>query len=198
MVGYRSSSNADPVQDSRDTTAMWRQNPYADPENSLTGQLYECFPAKGPLVVTEPDFFLYRGTGAVEGESYSGLVGTEIDRAYPIPGTPENLQVIAHSPVRCANRGLTHSDMTYYTTDSGAGVVNTGTMLWVRALITTSEKHGIDERSVRFATTVTENLLEAMAAGPMGREHPARGNLEELSAPQSTRTGTGGAYSVPD
>jgi hypothetical protein len=198
MVGYRSSSNADPVQDSRDTTAMWRQRPQSSPENSLTGQLYECFPAQGPLVVTEPDFFLFRGTGAMAGESYPGLVGTEIDRAYPIAGTPENLQVIAHSPVSCANRGLTHSDMTYYTTDSGAGVVNTGTMLWVRALLGLSGKHGIDERSVRFATTVTENLLEAMAAGPMGRDHPARGNLDELSAPQSTGTGTGGAYSLSD
>jgi hypothetical protein len=52
MVGYRSSAGADPLLHSPDTTAMWRQNPHADPENSLTGQLYECFPAQGPLVAT--------------------------------------------------------------------------------------------------------------------------------------------------
>jgi hypothetical protein len=94
--------------------------------------------------------------------------------------------------------GTARSDITYYTTDSGAGVVNTGTMLWVRALLGTSGKHGVDERSVRFVTTVTENLLEAMAAGPMGRKHPARGNLDELSPPQGTGTGTAGSYSLPD
>ena len=44
-----------------------------------------------------------------------------------------------------------------------------------------------------FARTVTRNLFSAMAAGPMGKRHPARGNLAALHVPSRTSTGTGGA-----
>ncbi|HET8599386.1 MAG TPA: N,N-dimethylformamidase beta subunit family domain-containing protein [Segeticoccus sp.] len=198
LVGYKADAAvADPVHDAVDTTAMWRQPPHADPENSLTGQLYECFPAHGPMVVRDPGFFLFRGTAARAGSSYAGLVGTEIDRAYPIPGTPRNLQVAAHSPVACDDTGPTFSDLTYYTTASGAGVVDTGTMLWVRALRGPSPVEGIDARTSQFVRRVTTNLFAAMAAGPMGHAHPARGDLAALHASASTRTGTGGYYTLP-
>jgi hypothetical protein len=154
--------------------------------------LYECFPAQGALVVHDPGSFLFRGTGAGRGTTYAGLVGTEIDRAYPVSGTPRNLQVLAHSPVACGPSLRTYSDMTYYSTPSGAGVFATGSMLWDMAVAGRNSTYGIDDRSVAFARTVTRNLLSAMAAGPMGRQHPARGNLAALHAPSGTGTGTGG------
>lgn len=198
LVGYKSDAAvADPVRDAPDTTAMWRQPPHSNPENSLTGQLYECFPAHGPLVVRDPRFFLFRGTGARSGSAYAGLVGTEIDRAYPIRGTPRDLQVVAHSPVACDDTGTTYSDLTYYTTRSGAGVVDTGTMLWVRALRGPSPVEGIDARTSRFVRRVTANLWAAMATGPMGRAHPSHGDLAALHASPFTRTGTGGTYALP-
>lgn len=192
VVGYKSAAQ-DPVKNDASTTAMWRDYPKPMAENSLTGMLYECFPAQGALVVNDPGFFLLQGTGATKGARYAGLVGTEIDRAYPVPGTPENLQVIAHSPVLCGGNKPTHSDVTYYSTASGAGVFAVGSMLWSYGVRGTDSTYGIDARSVSFARKVTDNLFTAMAAGPMGTAHPAKGNLASLDAPSSTDTGTGGS-----
>ena len=191
VVGYKSAS-LDPVKRSASTTAKWRDKPASTPENSLVGMLYECFPARGALVVHDPGFFLFRGTGARKGTSYAGLVGTEIDRAYPVAGTPRNLQVVAHSPVACGPGKRTYSDVTYYSTSSGAGVFAVGSMLWNKAVAGNNAKYGISERSVTFARTVTRNLFSAMATGPMGKRYPSRGNLAALHIPSRTSTGTGG------
>ncbi|NUR94878.1 MAG: hypothetical protein HOV67_06400, partial [Kribbellaceae bacterium] len=120
IVDYKD-ARLDPVHNAPGTTVNWRQNPFPDPENSLVGMLYECFPATGAFTVRDPDFFLFAGTGARANSAYPGLVGNEADRAYPISGTPANLQVVAHSPTTCAKR-RTFSDSTYYTVKSGAGV----------------------------------------------------------------------------
>lgn len=82
--------------------------------------------------------------------------------------------------------------MTYYTVRSGAGVVDTGSMLWTIAVRGTSARHGTTPASVTFARAVTDNLLRAMVAGPMGRTHPAVANLATVHASASTATGTGG------
>ena len=100
--------------------------------------------------------------------------------------------MLAHFPVRCGPSKRTFSDFTYYTTASGAGVFAVGTMLWTKSLRGTDPAFGIDERSVAFSRKVTANLLQAMAAGPMGRAHPARPNLAQLHESSSTSTGTGG------
>jgi hypothetical protein len=195
MVGYKSAA-LDPLKNSRSTTAQWRQDPHPDAENSLTGQLYECFPGNGPFVVTDPSFFLFRGTGVRAGSSFPGLAGDEIDRAYPITGTPKTLEVVAHSPQQCGPQLRTFSDMTYYTVSSGAGVVDTGSMLWTIAVRGTSLRHGTTTASVLFARTVTDNLLRAMAGRPMGRHHPAVPDLAALHASASTASGTGGAVAT--
>jgi hypothetical protein len=191
LVGYKSATT-DPLKNQPDTTVKWRSRPDAEPENSLTGMLYECFPAQGAFVVYRPEFFLFAGTGARRGSSYPGLVGTEIDRAYPIAATPRDLEVVAHSPAACGPRRHTFSDATYYTTRSGAGVFDTGSMLWVRALRGPDHKYGIGAASVSFARTVTDNLFAALAAGPMGRSHPSRSDLASIAASSSTSTGSGG------
>ncbi len=115
-----------------------------------------------------------------------------MDRAYPIAGTPADLQVVAHSPVTCGPGRRTFSDATYYTVPSGAGVFDTGSMEWVAALRGPDSKHSLQAPAVAFARTVTLNLLRAMAAGPLGSHHPARGDLATVGASTATSTGTGG------
>ena len=39
---------------------------------------------------------------------------------------------------------------------------------------------------------MTLNLVRAMATGPLGHGHPARGDLAALGASTDTSTGTGG------
>ena len=185
VLAYKDDS--DPVSGPQRTN-LWRRY---RPESSLTGQLYECFPAEGALTVLDPGFFLFAGTGAKKGSSYPGLIGREIDRAYPSPLAPASLHVAAHSGVACADRGPTYSDFTYYTAPSGAGVVDVGTMGWHTGL--EKPKGRLTAASAAFATRVTTNLFRAMAAGPMGRSHPATPNLAALHPSASTTTGTGGA-----
>jgi hypothetical protein len=191
MTCYKSATQ-DPERGAVDTTAKWRSSPHPDPENSLTGMLYEAFPAEADLVVHDPSFFLLAGTGATAGETYAGLVAVEIDRAYPVAGTPANLQVVAHSPVALAQRPATHSDMTYYSAPSGAGVLAVGTMAWAAGLRGAHARPRIDARAADFAQRVTCNLYTAMAEGPMGHAHPAQGNLAAIAASPRTSTGTGG------
>lgn len=174
------------------TTVMWRSRPDPRPENSLTGMLYECFPASGPMVIADPGFFLFRGTGVARGTALPGLIGTEIDRAYPIAGTPATLHVAAHSPVACADRGRTYADLTYYTAPSGAGVVATGSMLFTRALRGADPRFGITQATSDFVRTVVGNLVGAMNVCPMAGHFTAVGNLAEFDPPATTATGTGG------
>ncbi|MFV0464370.1 MAG: N,N-dimethylformamidase beta subunit family domain-containing protein [Nostocoides sp.] len=190
VVTYKGSG--DPVRNAVETTNLWRAAPHADPENSLVGMLYECYPSQGPFVVGRGDFFLFAETGLHTGSQIEGLNGTETDRAYPGGGTPTSLEVVAHSPSTCGSTKRTYTDMTYYTTPSGSGVFATGTMRWTLAVRGPVAKLGIADDAVGFARTVTDNLLRAMAAGPMGDAHPSRPNLAQIRPAASTSTGTGG------
>ena len=60
--------------------------------------------------------------------------------------------------------------MAYYTVQSGAAGFNAGTSDWVTQLDSRNRK----VRTV--VTTVTTRLLQAFAAGPAGRSHPATDN----------------------
>ena len=191
VVGYKAEASQDPVQGEA-TTAMWRSQPNPRPENSLTGLLYECFPARGPMVITDPNFWMFNGTGVKQGDKFNGLVGVEIDRAYPIAGTPSTLHVAAHTPVTCGPTGPTHADLAYYTTDSKAGVFASGSMSWAVGLLAPNEHYGIDEAASDFSAKTSSNLLRAMADGPLAIKHPAVSNLAQLAPEASTSSGTGG------
>jgi hypothetical protein len=193
VVGYKD-ARLDPLaaQDPAQATTTFRGRPAPDPENSLTGLLYECFPTRADYVVVTPDFPLFRGTGARQGTHVPGLVGAEVDRATPVATTPAGLQVVAHSPVRCGPRGSTYSDSAYFTSPSGAGTFSTGTMSWALALDGPRSAMHITAATVAFVRVVTANLFRAMAAGPMGRAIPATGNLASFRESPSTASGTGG------
>lgn len=189
VVGYKNAS--DPNRNAVDTTVMWRSRPYPKPENALTGMLYECFPAYGDMVIEDPTFPFFEGTGVKKGDRVTGLVGIEIDRAYPIPGTPDSLTVAAHSPVACGTGKHTYSDMTYYSTGT-AGVWATGSMMWVKVLNGPNAKYNITDASVSFVRRVMENAFRRMAKGNGQGAVQTTPNLAGLGASSSTSTGTGG------
>lgn len=194
VVGYKNTS--DPKKGAIDTTVMWRSQPYADPENSLTGMLYECFPAYGAMVIEDPTFPFFAGTGVTKGQQIPGVVGIEIDRAYPIQGTPAALTVAAHSPVVCGTSKHTYSDMTYYSTGT-AGVWATGSMMWVKVLNGPNAKYGITDASVAFVRRVMENAFRQMAKGNGRGAVASTPNLAGLNAPTASTTGTGGPVDHP-
>lgn len=186
VVGYRDLAAQDPEQGPT-TTALWRANPHARPEHTLTGQLYECYPVQGDWVVTTPDWFGYAGTGVSAGSRIADVVGVESNRAYPVEGTPDTLQVVALAPVSCGQGQSVHTG-TYYTAPSGAGVFAVGTINWANLAGGTAG----EPAAQTFVKQVTVNVLTAMAAGPMGTQHPATPNIGDFSLNPSSTTGTGG------
>ncbi|MFG2719412.1 N,N-dimethylformamidase beta subunit family domain-containing protein [Streptomyces sp. NPDC048416] len=179
IVCYKNDWPKDPGRrEGEPPTTNFREPPHAQPENSLTGTLYESNPTTADYVVTSPGHWLFEGTGVTQGAKFPGLVGTEYDRANGIGTTPRPMEVISHSPLTC--RGVhSFANSAYYTVSSGAGVFNTGTMRWVQSTVGAGG-HGIDGTTARFTSRVTENLLRVFAAGPAGRTHPAKDNLDSF------------------
>jgi N,N-dimethylformamidase beta subunit-like, C-terminal len=159
-------------------TANWPAPPAADPESSLTGQVYACASARAPLVVTEPRGWIWAGTGARPGMKLPGLIGKEFDTVDLSQPTPRPIQILARSPQTCAGRAV-WSDVTYYVAASGAGVLNVGTEGWLCGLptiamvtnrcLTTSPPAA----EVTVIERATRNILDTFARGPAGRVHPA-------------------------
>ncbi|MEU5882148.1 N,N-dimethylformamidase beta subunit family domain-containing protein [Spirillospora sp. NPDC047279] len=172
----------DPVAktDPKESTQDWRLPPAPRPESDLIGIMYNCFPAAGSFTVRRSGSWLFRGTGVRRGTAFPGLIGPETDAINPAGPTPRPIEVLAHSRIDCGGVPMT-AQATYYTTRSGSGVVATGTMRWVCAMRGPECGHGITEAGRRFVTKVTENLLHAMAAGPLGTAHPANDDLPEFS-----------------
>jgi hypothetical protein len=178
VVGYRHSAHLDPLyaQGSPDATANFRAAPLPRPEHDLLGMQYECYPVDTDYVVVSPGWWGFHGTGVRRGDHVRGLVGPEADRVYPDARLPRPLQVLSHSPYSC--RGVaTSAQSVYYTTPSGAGVFNAGTLRWGCAMVDRCERP-LGEATQRFVRTVTGTLVTGFARGPVGRRHPARDNVD--------------------
>lgn len=165
----------DPVQ-AADTTVPFRAEPFPDPEASLLGSQYDCDGAnpQTDLVIVNPDFWAFAGTGVRAGDRLPGLVGHEVDKA--VPESPPGTHIASHSTFECTKK-TGSSDITYYVAPSGAGVLNLGTMGFAYALTP-----GINypAGSIEFARKVVANIAEAAAEGPLGGEHTEVGNFEEI------------------
>jgi hypothetical protein len=183
QTGYRSDAALDPARDERpaETTEQFRAAPAPDPEQTVTGMMYECYPVDAPFVVTSPSWWGFRGTGVKTGAAFPGLVGPEADRIYLNARTPRPMEVLSHASYSC--RGVpTSAQAVYYTTRSGAGVFNAGTLRWGCALVDRCE-HPLGVRTRVFVRQVTDNLLREFAAGPVGRRHPARDTVTRYHLP---------------
>jgi len=183
QVGYRSDAVLDPLRDERpaEATSRFRDDPAAESEQSLLGMQYECYPVEADYVVESPTWWGFGGTGVRAGDRFGLLVGPEADRVYLNARTPRPMEVLSHTSYSC--RGVaTSAQSVYYTTPSGAGVFTAGTLRWGCAIIDTCE-HPLGARTRDFVRTVTDNLLRGYAAGPVGRDHPARDTVTRYPLP---------------
>jgi hypothetical protein len=183
VVCYKTSYRDDPLygHDGALVTNDFREPPHPDPESSLTGTLYEGFPAVADYVVTAPDAWMFRGTGVARGDRFPALVGIEYDRVNPGAPVERPIQVVAHSPLTC-NGVNSYADSAYYTHRGGAGVFNVGTMRWVESFGPPTYHWGLTRRGGRFTRRVTANVLRAFADGPAADRYPARDNLRQTGA----------------
>jgi hypothetical protein len=160
-------------------TVNWRDPPVNLPESSLIGQSFECNPAKGNAVIVDASSWLLENTGAQNGDTLTGIIGPWYDRVNPAFPVPSNLDVLMHAAVSCPSVENSFSDMTYYTTPSGAGVFSTGTTAWVCELTAVCRQDPRSHPDVRILQ-ITKNLLNAFSAGPAGQVHPSRSNVGTL------------------
>jgi hypothetical protein len=180
VVGYRSDAALDPLRDDTpiEATARFRDAPRPNPEQELTGMMYECYPVDTDYVVASPDWWGFLGTGAHRGDRIAGLVGPEADRVYPTRSLPRPMQILSHSPYSCAGV-TTVAESVYYTTGSGAGVFNAGTLRWGCAIVDRCE-HPLGPATARFVKVVTGNVLNEFAEGPAAHRHPAHDNVGDF------------------
>ncbi len=181
VICYKTSYQQDPMYgvDSALVTSDWREPPHPDPESSVIGTLYEGFPAIADYVVTTPDAWMFKGTGAQKGTSFGSLVGIEYDRVNPGSPVERPIQILAHSPVTC--HGVhSYADSAYYTHRGGAGVFNVGTMRWVESFGPPTYGWRITRSCGRFTRRVTANVLRAFADGPAASSYPAHDNLHAI------------------
>ncbi|AQP44052.1 hypothetical protein RPIT_03835 [Tessaracoccus flavus] len=176
ITSYKDAAE-DPVQNSRDTTTLWRSPPAAAPEASLLGGQYVCASPSyvaAPLVVTDPGFWGFAGLGVRAGSQFPGLVGHEIDQV--AAASPSTTSVVASSPLQCKNM-MGRSDLTYYTAPSGAGVVNVATFGFAWAVSPWIDVAPAESRA--FARGFLRNLVVEAAKGPLALRFPSTPDLEK-------------------
>lgn len=160
-----------------EVTSDWRAPPGSRPESEILGGLYQCNPVHGDMEIADASSWVFEGTGLKNGDHINDIVGNEydqVDGAYP---TPKTVQILAHSPVVCRGQH-DFSDMSYYTTKSGAGVFDVGTQGWVGGLECGKPIHGplCDKRVMK----ITENVLRLFSRGPAGKIHPSKPNYAKF------------------
>jgi hypothetical protein len=182
VICYKTSYTEDPMYGVNNAivTDDWREPPDPNPESSMTGTLYESNPTDASYVVATPESWVFAGTGVQKGTSLPGLVGIEYDRVNPDVTVERPIQILSHSPLTC--RGInSYSDSAYYTTSSGAGVFNAGSMRFVGSIDWQSyTEFGVTAAVSTFVTQVCKNLLLAFADGPAAAKYPAEDNLDYM------------------
>ncbi|MBK5289676.1 MAG: hypothetical protein JJE46_14535 [Acidimicrobiia bacterium] len=176
MINYR--STADPIRrvDPSQTTVSFRDSPVNRPEASLIGEQYQCNPVRADMIISQAASWIWANTGLNNGDHLEIGVGSEYDQYIRGQGGPDNVEIVAHSPVNCRGRAG-YSDVTYYTAPSGAGVFATGTNYWVSKLMPKDFPETAYNPKVVQATI---NVLTEFGKAPAGQAHPSVPNWQDL------------------
>ena len=139
----------------------WRK--IGRPEIDLLGSQYLALGFKRDLV---PETTVWPFDVLPAGSIIKGVVGYEADSPITFTGPP--VEVIARSSILPFEKSVP-AMATYYTRDSGAGILNMATNGWVCAM---EDKcpwgHRFDKATQSQLTLVTENVLRRAANGPLG------------------------------
>jgi hypothetical protein len=146
------------------TTTFWRESPVSRPEDSMIGIMYDdtLFPSSGDMVISNPNHWVFQGTGLRSGDKFKGLLnGREVDRVHPT--APKGIEILCTSPVS-VNGAPANPDkpshVTMYTAASGAKVFAAGTFFWSYALDDFGQSARSDIPTDSRAQIATRNLLD--------------------------------------
>ena len=196
-VCYKYSYTEDPLygKDNAEVTADWPSGPDPRPESQLIGIEYQAFEPYGTpfadLVVVDASSWILEGTGLKEGSKIAGANGSEFDRYVPGPPSPDNVQILCHSPITSVI-GPSASDMSYYTLEGGGGVFASGTASFVNRLwanpgvLPQPFAPGPIEGVTAPLTRITTNLLAEFSKGPLAARRPSVPNWQHFYSAGST------------
>ncbi len=180
MVNYRD-PQADPlygVDNARVTQNWWGQPPANLPASTLVGDSYNGYNNNQsfPLVVTDPNSWLYAGTGLKQGSTLPGLLYSDFDGYDPAKPNPSDVQILAHSPVVIGfSNAKMYADTTYWTGLKGkGGVFESGTNNWIAAMNPCAP--GTSGCIAPEVDRMTGNLLKLFGSGPAGIAQPSVAN----------------------
>ena len=157
----------DPKTRTMSNIVMWRDASVKKPESLLLGSQYFALGVKGDYVVKSAAQWPF--SVLKKGEKIVGVVGNEVD-APPIVGKRVGVEVLARSgPI-----GDSSAFATYYTRDSGAGILNIGTNGWVCAIDNKCPWGRVFAIKTRKQiAAVTGAIFEGLTRGPLGKWRPA-------------------------
>jgi sugar lactone lactonase YvrE len=150
---YKSATD-DPVQDQPDTTARFRDSPDAQPENELTGVLYQVgdYPnGTLPLYVADANHWLFAGTGVKTGERLAVALGGEWDEPAHDSREPSGVDVVLSSPAIDQTGHVTSAAAAVYEPTDHSFVFSAGTEEFAHAL---SEPHASSPRAERMLDNI--------------------------------------------
>lgn len=163
MVCYKNASR-DPVKDAT-ATVQWRSPPVNQPEQRLVGVQYTAHlrneGAGAAYVVSSSSHWVWAGTGFVNGDRVSGILGYETDRLmseFPRP-TTSNQTLLSNSPVIDSAGRSDVANSSIYQAPSGAWVFASGTNNWSYGL----GKPGVTDVRIQRAT---RNVLDRFISAP--------------------------------
>lgn len=174
MAAYRNAAE-DPLTASDpavSTPNQWAGPPLGLPNSEIVGNTYGGYDIHAPMVITNAVAWPFVGTGVTDGTQLPGTIGGDYDHYVRGQAGPNDVEILAHSPVQTSYGVRSYSDMTYYTAPSGAGVVATGTIQWVGQLGTCSD-------GCPTVRKITANVLELFGSGPAGRVDPSTNNTSQ-------------------
>jgi hypothetical protein len=197
-VDYRDPAE-DPVGHGGDplevTGNTWSSPPTNWNSESFLGQIYSGYlmpnEPSAPMKVFDASSWLFQGTGLIDGAEIPSVINSDIEHLAPSGPTPQNLQVLAHSPIPLSEvytnqgkwNGYTYSDVTYYTNSSGAGIFDSGDNVWVATLQPCPSP--VSNCPARTMRELTANVLRLFGRGPAGKTQPSRPNWQSVAPPGS-------------
>ena len=153
----------------------WRDSTINKPESTFLGSQYLTLGVHRDLVITNPKRWPFNTLKGVT--KIDGVMGYEVDSPLYSPGPAvESLGVMNILPTEKRKVAMS----TYYTTASGAGVLNIGTNGWVCAIENICPwGHRFSSATSKTISIVTQEIVKAAASGSLARTHPASVDIQE-------------------
>jgi hypothetical protein len=171
--------------DNSAVTWNWEDGPDPRPESDLIGDMYQSYLGSGPMVVADPQGWVFKGTDVGKGARFADVIGSEFDGFAPALPGPRNLDILCHSATSSVS-GQGFSDMTWYTATGGGGVYASGTASYISKLwdntgpLTASWALRPISGVTEPLTQITLNVLAVLGEEPASRSFPSSGNWQSV------------------